>query len=336
MQCTATNASYCTGTVPICDVASGECVGCTAHEQCPESACFIGEGSCLPAAQLWHVDGDAVCALADGSAAAPYCTIAEALVNIGPAQRGTIRVAGLGGPYLETALIDSSRVVAVVPSAADPVVVTGTGAPTFTVDGATLLLERIRLQGNGQAPAIASSSGGLTHVRRVEIVLNQGGGISLIGASELQMDDSVIGAGGTGLADRHALYAEGSTFDLVYSTIAGNDGTGAASIRCEASVGTIRNSIVIGLAPPSISCLGLVVDHSVIDTSDLGGAANMEFDTFVPGWFLDPAGGDFRIVGDTVLEGIATWQTGDPLRDLEGASRPGLDGATDVAGADLP
>lgn len=336
VQCNAEDTSHCTGTVPVCDVASGACIGCTAHEQCPLSACLFGEGSCMPPAQLWYVDGDADCGLADGSLAAPYCTIAAALANIGQAQRGTLRIAGLGGPYVESSEIDANRVVAILPTTDDPVVVTGTSAPTFAVDGATLLMQGIRLQGNGQAPAISASAAGIVWLRRMEIVLNQGGGISIVEDSDLHVDDSVIGAGGTGLADRQALYAEGSTFDVVYTTIAGNDGTGNASIRCVTSVGSVRNSIVIGLDPPSISCVGLVVDNSAVDTGGLGGAGNMQFDAFVGGWFLDPAGGDFRIVGGTVLEGIATWEAGDPLHDLEGADRPGVDGAVDVAGADLP
>jgi hypothetical protein len=62
------DVSACESTTPVCDVAEGTCVACTRHEQCPQSACHLEEGSCLPTDRVWWVDGDAGgCATADGS-----------------------------------------------------------------------------------------------------------------------------------------------------------------------------------------------------------------------------------------------------------------------------
>jgi hypothetical protein len=337
-QCSELDTTHCTGTVPVCDEITFTCVACTAHEQCSASACLLGEGSCLPPDRVWYVDGDnASCGSADGTPAAPYCTIAEGLAQIGQAQRGTIRVAASGGPYSETFEIGANRIVAILPTGAnDVVVITGSGVPTFALENSTLVVERLRLQGNGQAPAIEASNSGVW-LDRMEIVQNQGGGISLGDASELHARNSVIGAGGTALGERHAVYADGSTFDLLYTTIAGNDGTLAPSIRCvSGGAGTVRNSAVIGLDAPSISCIGIAVDTSVIDTMGLGGMGNVEVDMWNGGWFLDAAGGDFRVTRGTLLDDVAIWTLGDPPLDLEGAARPATDGALDVAGADRP
>jgi hypothetical protein len=55
-------------------------------------------------------------------------------------------------------------------------------------------------------------------------------------------------------------------------------------------------------------------------------------------WFTGFAGGDFHLSGThpAALELAATWMTGDPTTDIDGDARPTMDGATDVAGADVP
>lgn len=40
--------------------------------------------------------------------------------------------------------------------------------------------------------------------------------------------------------------------------------------------------------------------------------------------------------GVTVFADIATWQAGDPLVDIDEQPRPGIRGASDHAGADVP
>lgn len=337
VQCRDGDATVCTGTVPVCDVATHTCVGCTTHAQCPTSACHLDEGSCLPPENVWYVDGDAgACAAADGSLAAPYCTIGEALAQIGQASRGTIRILTTAAPYSEALEIDGNRIVALLAQGDVPPVLDASGAPSLTVDGATVFAERLRWQSNATDPALVLDDA-VAWIDRCEIVQNQGGGIDATAGTVLHLRTSVIGAGGTGLADRQALRVDNATIDVVASTIAGNDGNATSSIRClGGGGGSVRSSIVVGLDPPSISCLGLAVDDSAIDTASLGGAGNVVLGAFNAGWFIDAAGGDFHLTAGTVFEGTGVWHTGDPAVDLDGDARPDRDGAADVAGADVP
>jgi len=209
VQCSDRDTTVCTGTVPICDVETHTCIGCTQHEQCPASACQFADGSCLPEDRVFHVDGDAAdCAGADGSEAAPFCTIAAALAGVGPAGRATLRIAATALPYLEPVAIGGDRIVALVPwSDASPVLDSAGVGSTLTVDGATVYVWRVRFEGSGQAPAIT-----LTDARgwidRTVVVLNDGGGIRVDQGAELHLRNGVIGANGTGLAARVGLDAD--------------------------------------------------------------------------------------------------------------------------------
>jgi hypothetical protein len=337
VQCDADNQTVCTGTVPICDVATNTCIGCSAHEQCPLSACHLDEGSCLPEDVVYWVDGDAAdCLGADGSVALPFCSIGEAIDLVGQASRATIRIAPAGAPYGEAIEIDGNRIIALLGDGEDRPSWFGIAAPTLTVDGATVFAQDIAWRSNALDPAILLDDA-TAWIDRSEIVLNQGGGIELVAGSALHLRTSVVGAGGSGLADRQALRVEGSTIEVIASTIAGNDSSMASSIRCTAGGGgSVRSSIVVGLDPPSVSCLGLEVDDSAIDTLGLGGNGNVELDAFNAGWFVDAAGGDFHLVEGTFFEAVGVWRSGDPAVDLDGDARPVEDGATDVAGADVP
>ncbi len=337
VQCREGDATVCTGTVPVCDTATNTCVGCSDHAQCPLSACHFDEGSCMPEDRVWFVDGDAAnCGAATGTPAAPYCTVGDALAQIGQASRGTLRVFAASEPYTEAVTIDGTRVVAVLAADDGTPEFDATGAPTLTVDGATLFAWRLRWRSNAQAPAIVLDDA-IAWIDRSEIVQNQGGGIDASNGSLLHLRTSVVGAGGTGLADRQALRVDGATIDVVASSIAGNDSSMNASIRClGGGGGSLRNSIVVGLDPPSISCLALDVADSVVDTPGLDGDGNTVQGSFNAGWFVDAAGGDFHLVPGTLFEDAGIWRTGDPPVDLDGDARPTRDGALDVVGADVP
>lgn len=338
VQCSERDATQCTGATPICDLATHACIPCTAHEQCPDSACDMADGSCFSPEVLVHVDGDAGgCAAADGSETDPFCTFADALAGVGPGARAALRVAATAAPYGETFAITADRIVAIVAwGDASPVLDPLAAGSTITVDGATIYLDRMRLEGNTASPAIALD-GAVAWVDRTVLALNPGGGIAATTSSELHLRNTVIGAGGTGLADRYAIHVDDSTFDVLDSTIAGNDGTGLASLRCiGGATGTVRNSIVVGVETPSIQCPGIEVATSAIDTEALGGADVVVLDDFVAGWFVDAPGGDFHLVPDTQFEDLGVWEQGDPVVDLDGDARPTRDGAVDVVGADVP
>lgn len=338
VACTDSDASACEGVTPVCDVPSGTCVGCSLHEQCPASACHIEEGSCLPIDRVWHVDGDTNgCAAADGSPAAPYCTMAAALANVGVGESGTIFVHQRSGDaaYPGGFTITGGRVVAVrgLPDERPRFSGGGVGAPVTVTGGSVAYLDRGRVDGSAVIEAV-QVVGAVLHLDGWIVVLNQGGGISLSNGAELSARNSVLGANGSALVDAQALRAVASSFSLRYVTVAGNDSAGVASLVCTGgSAGTVVNSIVVAIEPSSIDCRGLVVDHSAVD-SFLDGEGVVLRDAFDPGWFTAPGAGDFHLEPGHPFADVAQWQPGDPLVDLDGDERPNVAGTPDVAGAD--
>ncbi|RMG94603.1 MAG: hypothetical protein D6705_15815 [Deltaproteobacteria bacterium] len=71
--------------------------------------------------------------------------------------------------------------------------------------------------------------------------------------------------------------------------------------------------------------------------TDLG-AGNTMSGMYDAGWFANPGGGDYHLSpsGATTFADVATWKEGDPPVDYDGDARPGVDGAKDYAGADVP
>ncbi|MCX4247564.1 hypothetical protein [Paraliomyxa miuraensis] len=338
VACTEDDASACEDPTPVCDLVEGTCVACTRHEQCPQSACHLEMGSCLPTDRVWWVDGDAGgCAGADGSEASPYCTVAGALANVGVGETGTLWVRARAGDaaYAAGLTLTGGRVVAVRGLADERPRFSGggVGAPITISGGAVAYLDRGRVDGSSVSEAIAVV-GAVLHLDGWLVVLNPGGGVSLSNGAELHARTSVLGANGSGLIDAQALRAAASTFELRYVTVAGNDSAGVASIECMGgSAGVVHDSIVVGIDSGSIACPGLVVDHSAID-SLLAGDGVVLRESFDSGWFLAPGAGDFHLVSPHPFDDVAQWQPGDPIVDLDGEPRPQMAGAPDVAGAD--
>lgn len=339
VQCTAEDMSACVETTPVCDDGSGECVGCSQHEQCPASACNLQVGSCLPEDRVWWVDADALgCLTGDGSEAAPYCTLAAARANIGAGEQGTIvlrsRMGGLA--YPENLTINAGRVVALRAASgpAPRIGGTGVGAPVTVSGGGIGYVEGIRVDGSVGSVAV-QVVGAVLDLRRATVVLNPGGAIGLSNGAELTADNTVLGANGSALVDAQALRVTDSSFALRYVTVAGNDSSGIASISCTGSSGgTLRNSIVAGLDPGSIACPGLEVQTSAVDTM-LEGQGVVVLGPFDPGWFQAPGAGDFHVTPGHPFVDVARWELGDPPVDLDGDLRPERPGTPDVAGADL-
>jgi hypothetical protein len=128
--------------------------------------------------------------------------------------------------------------------------------------------------------------------------------------------------------------------DVIYSTIAGNDGVGADSLQCFETEGSERNSIVVGQSTNSASldCFPLAFATNAIDAASFAGNGGSHVtDAYNPVWFNDADGGDFRLGAPplTPFGGIALWVDGDPLFDADGTERP-VDGALGYAGADEP
>lgn len=339
VPCTAEQVGACEGMTPVCG-EDNECVACTEHDQCPDSACHLdGElrGACFDAAEVTMIENAGELAAALGGLAAEeravfiltgsdYAGVTEEITNnaeIAIVASGTATVSGNSG----FAVIGvSGNAIAYF----DGVVLgpNGTG-PGINCSGASVWLDDARVSGNAQL-GLDVSGGCATHLRRTLVRANSAGGITVDGAtSSLDVENSVIGDN-VGPAAGPGIRITGSSIDLTYSTVVSN-GTFAAPINVEClsgASGSITNSIITGPNGDSVdTCDALTWETNALDLGTLG-ASNQDVGPYDSAWFVEPGTGDYHLTttGENALMDIAMWQDGDPMTDVDGDPIP-----TDVA-----
>lgn len=322
VQCSADNASACSDTTPVC--SAGECIGCSFHDQCPDTACDISTGACFDDACVREVDGDGG---ETYSALAP--ALADGCVVVLHERNGDV-------PYTESVDLDGIKIAILSADGEDPQIQGVGGSPTVHVGvGSTAYLVGMRLRGNTGAEGL-SIEDGVAYLDDSQIVQNAGGGVVGTGG-ELHARNSFVGGnGGNGFSPTTGLSLDDVDVDLSYVTVAFNEGDGADSFQCTATTGTLRNSIVLGSDPASFDCPGVSADHTAFDDV-IAGSGNEDVSPASGAWFVNPVS-DFHVTvsGSTIFSAIAEWTTGDPAADIDGTdARPNSDGAPDVAGADV-
>jgi len=324
VPCTPDEDALCAGETPWCNPATNACEACSYHEHCPDSACNVFTGACLDATpETVGPGGD-------------YPTLTLALATAGAEAVFLVSPDTGGAAYSEVIEIGKTgpTVIALLAQNGRPAI-DGLGLPpTVTVyNGATLLLEGIDLRLNGNAVAVQTS--GLVALDRVEITQNSGGGINATGTAELLVRNSIIAGNGT---NTPAVVLSGATFDAVFSSIAGPDTSGmVAAISCTTSPDlSVRNSVLFKVNSGSTleGCSAATIDHTAGD-EQLSGTGNTTF-TVEPSLFENLGNGNLRLTaaGKAEFDGVALWQPGDPVTDIDGALRPTAEGP-DVAGAHL-
>lgn len=191
---------------------------------------------------------------------------------------------------------------------------------------------------------IAVSNSSILLLDRSTVIGNDGGGIEGKQMSTIKIVNSVIGSNGFVNGETRGLAVDsGSTFDVLYSTIAAN--LGESSINCLSNTTghKIRNSIVGTHNSNSIkNCEGKVtVTTSGIDTK-VGQIVPLMYDSK---WFKN-VGVDFSLsgTGEGQFMECAVWKAGvpeDPRIDIDGTIRPWMnvdpmDGDLDFCGAYVP
>jgi hypothetical protein len=324
VQCTAAAAQACTGETPVCDDASNMCVPCTAHDQCGEAACNLFTGACLPADAVVHV-----------GPGQRYTTLGEAVDSFDAGAEGTIVVHQ--DNYDEAATVDAGRTLAFLAADGDlPLwILAGGGSPQLVVGDATVLMDGIQISGNASSmhPGVRVD-GGRAWVDRARIVVNSGGGVLAQAGAELVLRNCFMGGS---INNEATTTVNGSDATILYSTLVAGFGS-ATAMSCDgAATVDVRNSILVAEAGSSeIQCSGATIEHTAAEMN-LGGT-NTGLGDVNTGWFADYVGGDLHLAATPPIS-IATtaqWETGDPPMDIDGEARPQLDGAPDVAGADVP
>jgi len=351
VECNAEDVTACGGPTPICDTAANVCTACTAHDQCPGNAgCHLFEGSCLPSDAVFMVDLDA--AMCD-QAGQPYCSISGALADAGVGTQATIRVAG--GTYIEDVSISPSAVVAII-STGMVTMLANNGSASVTINaGGTGYLAGLSVDNLSAAPGVQSagdvrlddvtienadtgllSTDGRVHLEDVRIIGNDLTGVSVGGTEDVTLRNVIIAGNGTGTSPRGFITTAATPFTMVYTTIAYNAGTNAGAINCVGeAIRSVRNSILISNSfMNTINC----GENLMITTSVISDVDYEDEPTNVPvvddsGLLLDV---DFEIGVGSVADGVAVWEEGDPLFDINSVMRPGLNGASDAAGANEP
>ncbi|MCA9652323.1 MAG: hypothetical protein KC501_20585 [Myxococcales bacterium] len=329
VQCTDANASACGDTTPICDVDVRTCVGCSSHEQCPESACHEAEGSCLPTDAVWVVDRDG---------GADFTSVGEALGQIPADGSGTIIVRNSAMAYSENVVVGEGRVVAVIAEtiseATRPRLSINSAAPILQVSGAAVVyLDGIELRGNTLGAGV-EIDGSTIYVDRCELVANNQGGLVAGMGSEVIMRN--VTAGGD-INNVPAVQASNATVDVLYSTLAAGFGASSA-LSCSGGSVEVRNSIMVSeSADAEIQCPGALVTYSAAESA-IAGDGNMPVGNLDTAWFMNYGQGNLRLSasGENEFQGVALREAGDPPTDLDGDARPQMNGAMDFAGADVP
>ncbi len=319
LSCVACTASSCDGSTPACKPDVG-CVACDEHRQCPESACHLAgpdEGSCFDTADVVEVSDTSEFedAFTQGNPGG------QLVILLTP---GTIAIGGsLSSPLAEVAIIG---------------------------DGSTL---------QGGATSLFFNIPDLFYISNVDIEDGPSRAITCSVGEELWLDDTSVSdypvalqsscdvfvrrsqfRGDPGGQDLGATLQLGGTFnavntdfgpagnpmfelfeaeiDIRYSTIAGNQ----TAVECgTVSSGVIRNSIIVSEGDSVDFACGLDYIDNASDEFDLGGAMVPSYD---PSWFVVSDGSRFFLSpsGERVFDGIADWDEGDPLVDIEGDPRP--------------
>ncbi len=352
----------CTAAEPLCDAAEPlcapdlECRGCWKHAQCPDSACDLGTGACMPTTTVVWVDPGACPGPGAGTEGDPFCELRSALqlpvdvltirlragsiqseqLSVGQAR--TVAVRGEGGrPRLSSAgsyVVNASNGARLLLAGVDVL----DGDPALHCSSAALWLEDVVVR-PGPGGAVLGTHCDL-HVGRSQIVDRDGHAIELRGRSTLALASSILGLDGTPDAATHAVYLrDESRAVITYSTLAANrSALPAASLRCEPGASaTLRSSIALALASDSIDCDALDAAHNVVDVP-LPGEANVEVAALSPAWFVDLTRGDFHVadVAATPFGGLGVWAAGDPYEDVDGDLRGPAAPGVDVVGADVP
>lgn len=331
VQCTAAAPEACSGKTPVCDEASNSCVPCTAHEQCAGgAACNLYIGACLPADAVVHV-----------GAGQRFATLGEAIASFGGAgAEGTI-VVHAGASYDEAATVDGGRVLAFlaaeIGAGVDPPrwVRTAGGTPQLTVTDGTVLMDGVQLSGNASTmvPGLLVD-GGRAWLDRSRVVTNLGGGVLAQADAELVLRNCFVGGS---VSNEAAAMVNGSSATILYTTIGAGFGM-ATAVACDGAAAVeIRNSILVAETDSDeLQCNGATIEHSAAEM-DLGGT-NTALGDLNTAWFEEYASGNLHLAATPpiTIATTARWETGDPLTDIDREERPQFDGASDVAGADVP
>lgn len=356
VECTATNTAQCDGFTPHCDPDTSACVSCTAHEHCPDSACNLVSGACMPSENVLWADSAADCMKGTGSADAPFCELSSAtaaIENGDPSAGWTLK---LTGEFTNFGLT-KGMVVAMVPSGPDPATIVGAGDLSFFgVFEATAFFDRLVLRdGYGifcaggvvyldrsvvTANQIGAELNGCAFKARRSVLHGNGRGLSAEGTSVVELINAFVTDNGPGTTGGIELTTD-SELRAVFSSVIANfvdDPANVTSLRCDASSSAeLRSSIVMASGTDQIACANVDLSYSALTQGATGGDTNVKANPIdIAQWFAPPSAGIYRPFPGAPLATVGRWQAGDPPIDFDGDARVAIPDADEWPGADRP
>ncbi len=346
--CTPADTSACPSDHPIC--LANECSPCTEHSHCPDSACNLLTGACLPTDRVYWIDSS-VAESGDGSEAAPLATVEEAIGLIPAGGEGTVYLAG-SFDQLESVTIAAHRTVALLGKTPGAGIYSTSWATLDIYESAvfvadvelrhsdyraiecnycTLIAQDVRVRSIDHEGVY--QFGGKIRFERARLV-GSGRSDVYIAKGQLAIVDSFVGGSVTGYPAM--LVESGSFVDILYSTIGGGT-VDSPAIECTGVYAVdLRNSIAVSRhAADEIDCPDITISNSALEQA-IGG--NLGLGSVNPAWFVDYELGDFHLgpLAPAALASAGAWAAGDPIVDIDGDPRPASESSPDYAGADIP
>ncbi|MEM9460925.1 MAG: hypothetical protein AAGF11_42570 [Myxococcota bacterium] len=217
----------------------------------------------------------------------------------------------------------------------------GGGVPQLrTEEMATVLLDGLELSLNASLsePAIRAITFSRVWADRSIVARNPGGAIVTVNNSQAVLRNCFIG----GEVDAVVMDVRGeSNVSAQYTTIGAGAGE-AIAVECTGGATmTASDSVILTRGMEDVSCAGFSADHTVANMMQVG-SDNVAVGATDVSWFVDYTSGDFHLtdLGQMTFMEIAQWNEGDPLDDplvdIDGMPRAGVEGAMEYPGADLP
>lgn len=349
---------------PVCNTDLATCGPCTAHDQCPATACNLDLGECFPPEHVLYVNNTIdICSDAKvgygTSAAMPYCTLQTAMKKVQIGTPTTIKIKpGSKQQSLPSSLQPGDYVVAIVPDQNQvPSLVVTTDFPALSLytdnkvymyrvgiynntplsdpaidcSGATLWLDRQRIYNTVTALHADNCK---VHVRRSVIFGHKSGGLDMTGSDPqkamLWVENSFL-TGNEGDKFGAVRLDGAASAKILYTTIALNPSP-VAPIECTNWTGNleVRNAAIVDLEPHFGA--GCMKKQKVVTTFELAEDDQLQLNNVFSGF----AEGVYQAREGGALADQAKWLQGDPTLDYDGTKRPTEDGSLDYAGADNP
>jgi hypothetical protein len=289
VPCTATDHATCTGTTPFCG-ADNACRACQAHAECDSNACSLATGACATEADVAYVSSTG----ADNSTcdkSAPCASMAAALMT-------GLHYVKIHGTIDGAVVVDKGRTVTFL---ADPGAGLTLGKPgdvvTVTGTDTSLTIYDLTISGAQGASVGIALAGGVPALSLIGVSVSNNAGGGITSAGSLTIDHSTItnNGGSNPGSSGPGIFVTGGSVSLAQSLVSGNRGGGVDVAGAMAKFAIVSNKFVSnGAGDPMGSTLGAVHIAATFASTNL-----LEFNTFYKNLSTDGVGAAISCIPST-------------------------------------